>query len=106
MAEDPPPEGPPEEMRALGRLPGGLELEIRHRRAAGAAGAEQIAVSLTAPQGFEAWARLLEASNPMLAPMQCSMQLWARCAAAAWAPWLALMGVTPPRLPGTDHWRR
>ncbi|RAI59325.1 hypothetical protein [Roseicella frigidaeris] len=92
---------PPEEMRAVGRLPGGLELEIRHRRATGAAGAEQIAVSLTAPQGFEAWARLLEASNPMLAPMQ----FWARCAEAAWAPWLALMGLAPSRLPGTDRRR-
>lgn len=101
MAEDP----PPDEMRALGRLPGGLELEIRHRRAAGAAGAEQIAVSLTAPQGFEAWARLLEASNPMLAPMQPSMQLWARCVEAAWAPWLALMGLAPSRLPGTERRR-
>ena len=92
---------PAEEMRALGRLPGGLEVEIRHRRATGAAGAEQIAVSLTAPHGFEAWARLLEASNPMLAPMQ----LWARYVEAAWTPWLALMGLAPSRLPGTDRRR-
>ncbi len=81
--------GPPEEMRAVARLPGGLDLEIRHRRTVG--GPEQVVVSLTAPAGFEAWARMIESANPMLA--------WMRVAEAAWAPWLALMGVSA-RLPG------
>ncbi|MCB4822329.1 hypothetical protein [Roseicella aerolata] len=89
-----PAEGLPQDLRAIGRLPGGLEVEIRHHRGAGGAGPEQVMVSLTAPAGFEAWGRLMEASNPMLA--------WARFAEAAWAPWLALMGMTPPRLPGRD----
>jgi hypothetical protein len=81
---------PPEDLRAIGRLPGGLEVEIRHRRAAGGSGAEQVVVSVTAPAGFEAWGRLMEASNPMLA--------WIQVVEAAWAPWLALMGVSGRRL--------
>ncbi|MBK1662628.1 hypothetical protein [Paracraurococcus ruber] len=85
------PASPPEEMRAVGRLPGGLEVEIRHRRG-GAAGPEQVAVSITAPAGFEAWGRRMEAAHPMLA--------WIQVWEAAWAPWLALMGWQPPRLPG------
>lgn len=86
------PDGPPEDLRAIGRLPGGLEVEIRHRKAGGGSGAEQLVVSLTAPTGFEAWGRLMEASNPMLA--------WIQVVEAAWAPWLALMGMAGPRLPG------
>src|SRR5919199_3443701 len=86
-----PADRPPEEMRALGRLPGGLEVEIRHRRAPGRSGAEQVVVSVTAPSGFEAWGRLMEASHPMLA--------WVSFVEAAWAPWLALMGMAGPRLP-------
>jgi hypothetical protein len=82
----------PEDMRAIGRLPGGLEVEIRHRRAAGGSGAEQVVISVTAPAGFEAWGRLMEASHPMLA--------WMQFAEAAWAPWLALMGLSGRRLPG------
>jgi len=60
-----------------------------HRRTAG--GSEQVVVSLTAPAGFEAWGRLMEASHPMLA--------WMQMVEAAWAPWLALMGVSGRRLP-------
>ena len=48
-------------------------------------------MSVTAPAGFEAWGRLMEASNPMLA--------WIQVVEAAWAPWLALMGMSGPRLP-------
>ncbi|MDO9709812.1 hypothetical protein [Paracraurococcus lichenis] len=85
-----PTDGLPQDLRAIGRLPGGLEVEIRHRRAAGPAGPEQLVLSLTAPAGFETWGRLMEASNPMLA--------WIQVWEAAWAPWLALMGMVPPRL--------
>lgn len=88
-------EGRPEEMRAVARLPGGLDLEIRHRRAAGGVGPEQVAVSLTAPAGFEAWARMIEAANPMLA--------WMRVCEQAWAPWLALMGVSCRPLPRQER---
>ena len=84
-------EPPPAELRATGRLPGGLDIEIRHRRAVDGTAAEQVVLSLTAPAGFEAWGRLMEGANPMLA--------WMQFAEAAWAPWLAMMGVTP-RLPG------
>ena len=88
-------EGPPQGMRAIGRLPGGLEVEIRHRRAADGSGAEQVVVSVTAPAGFEAWGRLMEAGNPMLA--------WMQVVEAAWAPWLAMFGVTGPRLPRRER---
>ncbi len=81
----------PEDMRAIGRLPGGLEVEIRHRRAAGGSGAEQVVVSVTAPAGFEAWGRQMEASHPMLA--------WMQMVEAAWAPWFTLMGMGRSRLP-------
>ncbi|TCZ59926.1 hypothetical protein [Roseicella aquatilis] len=74
----------------MGRLPGGLEVEIRHRRAVDGSAAEQLVVSLTAPAGFEAWGRLMETANPMLA--------WASMVEAAWTPWLTLMGMAP-RLP-------
>ena len=86
-----PTETPPEDLRAIGRLPGGLEVEIRHRRSSDGTGAEQVVVSVTAPAGFESWGRLMEASNPMLA--------WIQVVEAAWAPWLALMGMSGPRLP-------
>jgi hypothetical protein len=82
----------PEELRAVARLPGGLDVELRHRRTAG--GSEQVVVSLTAPAGFEAWGRLMEASHPMLA--------WMRLAEAAWAPWLALMAPRARPLPGRE----
>ena len=94
----PPAEGQPQDLRAIGRLPGGLEVEIRHRRAGGGSAAEQVVVSVTAPAGFEAWGRMMEAANPMLA--------WVAFAEAAWAPWLALMGLAPPRLPRREPPRR
>jgi len=86
------PGGPPNELRAVGLLPGGLEVEFRHRRAPDGSAAEQVVVSITAPAGFEAWGRMMEASHPMLA--------WMQFVEAAWAPWLTMMGMPPRRLPG------
>src|SRR5215211_5562133 len=89
---------PYDETRATARLPN-LDIEILHRRP-WEGNEEQIVVMLRAVPSFEAFGRLLEASNPLL--------VWTRMMQAAWSPWVH--GLTtalspsfrPPSLPGFD----
>src|SRR4051812_26319255 len=97
-------EGPPIEMseydetRATARLPN-LDIEILHRRP-WEGNEEHLVVTLRAVPAFEAFGRLLEASNPLL--------VWTRMIEAAWSPWVR--GLTtalspsfrPLSLPGFD----
>lgn len=79
--------------RATARLPG-LDIEIVHRRAAGA---EQISVHLQAVPSFEAFGRFFDNANPF--------GLWAEAAQFMWLPFLPWFGpwlaaaraLTPPR---------
>ena len=68
-----------DETRATARLPH-LDIEILHRRPWEGNG-EQILISLRAVPSFEAFGRLMEASNPLL--------FWTRMMQTAWAPWLS-----------------
>ena len=89
---------PYDETRATARL-ANLDIEIAHRRA-WEGNEEQIVVMLRAVPSFEAFGRLLEASNPLL--------VWTRVMEAMWSPWVR--GLTtalvpsfrPPSLPGFD----
>jgi hypothetical protein len=89
---------PYDETRATARLPS-LDIEILHRRP-WEGDEEQLVVMLRAVPSFEAFGRLLEASNPLL--------VWTRMMQAAWSPWVH--GLTtalppsfrPPFLPGFD----
>ena len=95
-------EGPPIEMseydetRATARLPN-LDIEILHRRP-WEGNEEHLMVTLRAVPSFEAFGRLLEASNPLL--------VWTRIMEAMWSPWVRglstafLPGFRPPSLPG------
>ena len=89
---------PYDETRATARL-ANLDIEIAHRRA-WEGSEEQIVVMLRASPSFEAFGRLLEASNPLL--------VWTRMMEAMWSPWVhglttALSpSVRPPSLPGFD----
>src|SRR3954464_1678010 len=77
-------EGPPmkmseyDETRATAHLPN-LDIEILHRRP-WEGDEEQLVVMLRAVPSFEAFGRLLEASNPLLA--------WTRMMEAVWSPWV------------------
>ena len=68
-----------DETRATAQLPH-LDIEILHRRP-WQGNEEQILVSLRAVPSFEAFGRLMEASNPLL--------FWTRMMQTAWAPWLS-----------------
>ena len=87
-----------DETRATARLPN-LDIEILHRRP-WEGNEECLMVMLRAVPSFEAFGRLLEASNPLLA--------WTRMMEAAWSPWVRGLttalsaSVRPPRLPGFD----
>ena len=87
-----------DETRATARLPN-LDIEIVHRRP-WEGDEEQLVVMLRAVPSFEAFGRLLEASNPLL--------VWTRMMEAMWSPWVhglttALSpSVRPPSLPGFD----
>jgi hypothetical protein len=89
---------PYDETRATARLPN-LDIEILHRRP-WEGNEEQIVVMLRAVPSFEAFGRLLEASNPLL--------VWTRMMEAAWSPWVRGLttafspSVRPPSLPGFD----
>ena len=89
---------PYDETRATARLPN-LDIEIVHRRA-WEGSEEQIVVMLRAVPSFEAFGRLLEASNPLL--------VWTRMMEAMWPPWVGGLttalspSVRPPSLPGFD----
>jgi hypothetical protein len=74
--------------RATAHLPG-LEIEIVHRRSAGA-DAEQISINLQAVPSFEAFGRFLETANPFA--------FWMQAAQMAWLPWLgaARAALQPP----------
>jgi len=97
-------EGPPMEMseydetRATARLPN-LDIEILHRRP-WEGNEEHLMVTLRAVPSFEAFGRLLEASNPLL--------VWTRMLETAWPPWVRALttalfpSVRPPSLPGFD----
>ena len=67
-----------DETRATARLPN-LDIEILHRRP-WEGDEEQLVVMLRAVPSFEAFGRLLEASNPLLA--------WTRMMEAVWSPWV------------------
>ena len=87
-----------DETRATARLPN-LDIEILHRRP-WEGNEEQIVVMLRAVPSFEAFGRLLEASNPLL--------VWTRMMEAAWSPWVRGLAtafspsVRPPSLPWFD----
>ena len=87
-----------DETRATARLPN-LDIEILHRRP-WEGNEEQIVVMLRAVPSFEAFGRLLEASNPLL--------VWTRMMEAAWSPWVRGLttafspSVRPPSLPWFD----
>ena len=87
-----------DETRATARLPN-LDIEILHRRP-WEGNEEQIVVMLRAVPSFEAFGRLLEASNPLL--------VWTRMMEAMWSPWVGGLttvlspSVRPPSLPGFD----
>jgi hypothetical protein len=89
---------PYDETRATARLPN-LDIEILHRRP-WEGNEEQIVVMLRAVPSFEAFGRLLEASNPLVC--------WTRMMEAAWSPWVRGLttafspSVRPPSLPGFD----
>src|SRR3954465_8701289 len=67
-----------DETRAPARLPN-LDIEILHRRP-WEGDEEQLVVMLRAVPSFEAFGRLLEASNPLLP--------WTRMMEAVWSPWV------------------
>ena len=69
---------PYDETRATARLPN-LDIEILHRRP-WEGNEEHLMVTLRAVPSFEAFGRLLEASNPLL--------VWTRMMEAAWSPWV------------------
>ena len=89
---------PYDETRATARLPN-LDIEILHRRP-WEGDEEQLVVMLRAVPSFEAFGRLLEASNPLL--------VWTRMMEAMWSPWMGGLttalspSVRPPSLPGFD----
>jgi hypothetical protein len=89
---------PYDETRATARLPN-LDIEILHRRP-WEGNEEHLMVTLRAVPSFEAFGRLLEASNPLL--------VWTRMMEAAWSPWVRGIStalapsVRPPSLPGFD----
>jgi hypothetical protein len=75
----------PDETRITGRLPN-LEIEIRHRRTEDG---EQISISMIAMPSFEAFARVIEAGNPLLAWMGFNPFLaWMKAAEQFWLPML------------------
>src|SRR3954471_24195006 len=67
-----------DETRATARLPN-LDIEIDHRRR-WEGDEEQLVVMLRAVPSFEAFGRLLGASNPLLA--------WTQMLEAVWSPWV------------------
>ncbi len=67
-----------EETLATARLPH-LDIEVLRRRP-WEGNEEQILISLRAVPSFEAFGRLMEASNPLL--------FWTRMMQTAWSPWL------------------
>jgi hypothetical protein len=73
-------------LRATARLPH-LDIEITHRRAPDG-DAEQISISVRAVPTFEAWGRLLEATNPLA--------FWAQAAWLPWLPWLSAVAAALP----------
>ena len=79
---------PYDETRATARLPN-LDVEIVHRRP-WEGNEEHLMVTLRAVPSFEAFGRLLEASNPLL--------VWARMMEAAWSSWAR--GLTTAFSPG------
>src|SRR3954467_7625705 len=87
-----------DETRATARLPN-LDIEILHRRP-WEGNEEHLMVMLRAVPSFEAFGRLLEASNPLL--------VWTRMLETAWSPWVRALttalfpSVRPPSLPGFD----
>lgn len=64
--------------RATAHLPG-LDIEIVHRRSPDGE-SEHLSINLQAVPSFEAFARYLEAANPLV--------FWAAAARLAWLPWL------------------
>ncbi len=89
MSEDPMPDphGEDEATRAVAHLPG-LDIEVMHRRLAGA---EQISIHLQAMPSFEAFGRALEAGNPFA--------LWAEAVRLMWLPLLPWLSATQALLP-------
>jgi hypothetical protein len=87
-----------DETRISGRLPN-VDIEITHRRLP-EQGAEQVTVSLVATPSFEAFARFVEAGNPLLAwtAMNPFATAWLQMVQAAWTPWIGTFA--PPLLPG------
>ena len=91
-------DSPPDETRAVARLPG-LEIEIRHRVAAGGEG-EMLALRITGTPDLGAASRtLLPPLLPYAMPtaplaLLAPWQLWTAMMEAAWRPWLALLA--PP----------
>ena len=74
-----------DETRATARLPN-LDIEILHRRP-WEGNEEHLVVTLRAVPSFEAFGRLWEASNPLLA--------WTRMMEAVWSPWVRGLTAAP-----------
>ena len=75
------PDGQPDEMRAVARLPG-IDIDILRRRSEGI-DAEEMLIRVRATPSFDAALGVFKAGNPFL--------MWSRMVQAAWAPWLAFM---------------
>jgi hypothetical protein len=89
-----------DETRITGRLPN-VDIEITHRRLPGGE-AEQVTVSLVATPSFEAFARFVEAGNPLLAwtAMNPFATAWLQMVQSAWAPWLGAAAPSTRLPPG------
>jgi hypothetical protein len=89
LSEDsmPDPHGEDDATRAIAHLPG-LDIEIMHRRLAGA---EQISIHLQAMPSFEAFGLALEVGNPFA--------FWAEAARLMWLPFLPWLRATQTLMP-------
>jgi hypothetical protein len=77
-----------EETRATARLPY-VDIEILHRHP-WEGGEEQIAVVIRSVSAFEAFGRVLEASNSLL--------VWSQMMQMVWSPWLRGLAEASARL--------
>jgi hypothetical protein len=68
------------DLTATARLPG-LDIEVVHRRSPGG-DREEISINLQAVPSFEAFSRLLEATNPFVLWAEATRHIWLEAARA------------------------